>query len=165
MEKLSSAQSMALLAHEIGHMRLGHIRGFAILNFLARWTFVGEGFLACWLGNPIDLEKASDAFAVCWLEQNVGTRQDLLELLRILQKQEILGSLEAMWSTRAVAIFRASESTILRVQLQSLVGRGHLERMHLLCRAFYFFYFGGWQANYRYLTYDKRIQFITEFNA
>ncbi len=92
-EQLSPEQLEAILAHEIGHIKQRHVIMFSLGNFLSRWTFVGEGFLAAWMHESHHLEQAADAFAVRWLETGrriKDGRRHLIELINALEKQRIM---------------------------------------------------------------------------
>lgn len=166
MKALPPEQLEALLAHEVGHIKQHHVLLFGLANFVSRWTFMGEGFLAAWMQESFDLEREADAFAVKWLEtgkRNQNGRQQLIELIRTLEKQRIM---EVLHGTRDASYgVNATESDWLPPNLRAGVTdfqkKSYFEKWRLLVQLCRIFYFQGWQATYIYSSYTERIRYIS----
>lgn len=63
LDLLDESELRALLAHEIGHLALGHCRTHAVLQLLGRLTFVGDSFVGA-LEHSFGYELAADRMAV-----------------------------------------------------------------------------------------------------
>jgi len=89
LEKLPPRCQIALIAHEIGHLRRGHAQLYSWLRLLSRLLFLGPSFLTGLIKSPLILEAQADAFAVQWLESVGASRQDLMDALRLMEAQNL----------------------------------------------------------------------------
>ncbi len=87
------ANLRALLAHEIGHIKLGHTRLYSFLGLVSRVLLLGPAFLTGMIRTPDRLEAEADRFAVTWLEAHGGSREDLIAALSLAEQQRFLGLL------------------------------------------------------------------------
>jgi Zn-dependent protease with chaperone function len=169
-KNLSRPQLEAVLAHEVGHLKWRHTLIFGMLNFLSRWTMMGEGFLAAWLRESHQLEQEADAFAVRWLErgeQKAAGRRHLIEALGILESQKIAQAMRLAGNlSNALAVSGGDWlSPELRLAVTEYPRKNLFGKLKTLVRLCQLFYFQGWRATYIYLPYAKRIDFISNLQT
>ncbi len=83
----------AMLAHEVGHLKLGHTKAYTLLRLLSRILMLGPGSLTGLIRTPDWFEAEADRFAVEWLEAHGGSREDLIAALTLTEQQRFLGLL------------------------------------------------------------------------
>jgi Zn-dependent protease with chaperone function len=168
--KLSPPQLESVLAHEIGHLKWRHTAIFSILNFLSRWTMMGEGFLAAWLRESHQLEQEADAFAVRWLERgepNTIGRRHLIEALGVLEAQQIAQVMHLAGNNSNTLSVCDSDwlSPELRLAIAEYPKNTPFNKLKTLVKLCQVLYFQGWRATYVYLPYAKRIDFISNLST
>jgi hypothetical protein len=164
---LSPYQLEAILAHEIGHLKCRHELTLAVLTFVSRWTFLGEGFLTAWMRESTQLEREADAFAIAWLERKDRSRLHLLDALRLLEEQRISQALANIAGSR-LGVSVSSWMLPIQILEEAIKGYPCYEwptKLKTLLRVFYLYYFYGWQATYRYLPYEQRMQYIQHYHT
>lgn len=168
-QKLSGSQLQALIAHEMGHLKLRHSFLFSILNFVSRWTFLGEGFAVLLIKSSKAMEMEADAFAVAWLEKNTSEgKKVMIDLLRTLETQRIK-LLMAQAAGKSLNAFPAFTSNcnaekLLR-ELDDYSGKSFFAKRHFDFRMLSFFIFHGWLSTYIHVPYDARIKYIQELKS
>ena len=158
----------ALIVHEMGHLNAGHSFVFAIMNFLSRWTFLGEGFGSVILKNSKEMEAEADIFALTWLENNTDIgRKALLDLFEMQEKQKIKIGLdtamqEATYGLPAYKKIGMIEDIIS--EANSYRQKKWFDKRVFDLRLFTFFIFHGWFTTYLHVPYDERVTFIKNFD-
>jgi len=167
--QLDTAEISALLAHEVGHITARHTMTFAILAFLSRWSFLGEGFLAGLYAAGRQVELQADRHAIAWLERSEsGTnRQALINLLSKIESQEISRALSAsVVPVQPPALGLAVRDWLPADLRQQMESYGVLRlREKLLCNAnlFRFIFEHGWRVLTVYPSFDERVERIRSF--
>jgi len=166
LRRLSDHQLEALLAHEIGHIKHRHTVLFAVLSFLSRWTFMGEGFLGVVTSGSIPMEKKADEFAIQWLEQTGRSREVLVDLLRVLEQEKVLLNLPLAMQTK-IGFSDSGRADWLpqsvRTGIEQYEKASLQDRCKTIFRTVWFFYFENWPSFYAYLPYSLRIQAIRDW--
>jgi Zn-dependent protease with chaperone function len=157
----------ALLAHEIGHIRAGHSWKLGFVEFLARWTYGGAGFLSALVAPSEEMEYEADTFAVGWLESgqsNSSGRISLIRLLRVLERQEIDSIMLTRWSA-SVPIRATDTENVLADKFRSaLLNYSELsirQRLEIECRITRLFFFQPWSVIYCHLPFEIRLRLIS----
>ena len=164
---LPKRQLQALLAHEIGHVRRKHVRLYMILDFISRWSFLGESFLRAYAKEGQVMELQADAFAVEFLESSGSNRDDLVDLLTIIEKHKLFH----FFNRKADSSLGFIRSSLvdwlppqLREDLQSYKSQSWPRKISIALRTVHFFYFEGSFKYYTYLPFDVRIKMIRQFS-
>lgn len=120
MEKLPPRCLVAVLAHEMGHLRHGHTQLYSWLRLLSRGFLLGPSFLNTLVKSPMKLEAQADAFAVHWLETAGRSRHDLGDALRLMEGQRVLSMLPPRLAG-AIGVGRESRSDWLPTPLRRVL--------------------------------------------
>lgn len=157
---------VALLAHEVGHLRHGHTLFYNGLRLLSRILLLGPSFLTGLIQSPVMLEAEADGFAVAWLESHGRSRRDLVEALRAIERDQT-ASLLSRGLREGVAISGGADSDWLparmRQWLDDPVPAGFALRMVHRWRLLHYMTFHSDLANYTYTSLSERLEGIAAF--
>ena len=86
--------AVALLAHEVGHLRHAHTALYTCLRLVSRLLMMGPSLFTGLIKPSVTLEAQADAFAVAWLESNGRPRQHLIDALRLIEREDVSSFLQ-----------------------------------------------------------------------
>lgn len=148
---LSNLELNALLAHEIYHIK-NHTTIWGVLQFLSKTTLFGKGFLANML-NSYQIELSADKFALEWLKNKTGSKDNLIRLLSITEAVNALHGPGGIWQS---IVNWQPEPKVEKINgSQKLTGslKNMLDDMYLL-------YFSNQILSYVHPTIHERIEAI-----
>jgi len=155
---------VAVLAHEIGHLRHGHTQVFAILRILSRCLLLGPSFLTGLIRPPITLEAQADAFAVACLETTGRSREDLMDALRLMEQQQIMSAIPQNL-TKGVSLMREAQRDWMPNNLRRLLAgdtTNYVGRRAFNCWLLYYhLIFNSDLVGYVYVPLSIRLNLIS----
>ena len=146
-----------LLAHETGHIVLGHARTLSFLHFLSIFSPCGVGSLTL-LCDPVKTEQQADQFAAKWMTQKYGKKEGLTSMTNALNAIET--------SRISASISKAGPRTehIDSLELKK-PGRHPIAVLRRAACTFMFDYRRGWQLAYVHSTHSNRLTTISEYGS